>query len=907
MKLQRLHLENFKRFRAPFAIEGLDSGLNLFTAPNEAGKSTLVEAIRSAFFERHRSSTVEHLRPWGDSTATPTVVLDFQVNGKNCRLTKAFLGKKRCELQMGDQALDGNAAEDHLAELLGFKLPGRGASTPEHMGIPGLLWIRQGSAHEVHEVVGHASDHLRNALGASLGDLAASSGDAVVRAVELERNALLTPATGAPRGALQAALQQRSQLDAALEVLQRDIAAYQVGVDRLATLRTAHRSEEADRPWEALQQQLAQARSRWQDAQGLADKKAAQDAALAQSTAQVHSWRSQLQALEREESALAQRTQALQSAEEKRATAEAELQAWEPRHRQAAQADAAARAALEQARRTAALQTELRAAAQLDVQLAALEQQCERAQAGQATVARCQAQVQALALPDKALKKLQATAQALHTAQTRQGAVATTLEFALQPGAGVHVVGGVAGGVALQGSGRHSVTGRTELEIDGVGRLTVWPGGGTDLEALAAECAQQRSALDAQLAALGVDSVAAAEERARQHQERAAQAKEALAVLAVLAPQGLAALETECTRVKAQRGAAQQALAALAAVPGSVNGTLFSSADHAEAKPDATDAADASQPLAVQPAERAEAAARSALAAASEGLQAARLAVANAQSQLQSASDELRALQHTLSDPERARTQATAQAALVDARAQQAVAQERVDALAMLLQGVNLPLLAQDVERLESSARQIEAAHRQRSADITRLEVELETRGALGLEESAAQKLREREHAARRCDELERHARALDHLLQLLRAKRSALAQRLRAPLQKHLSHYLHILFPGAQVEVGDDLAPGRITRTGPHGAEAGALQELSVGAREQMGVVARFAYADLLKEAGKPTLLILDDALVHTDAVRLAQMKRVLYDAATRHQILLFSCHPDAWRDLGVAARTLG
>ena len=297
MKLQRLHLENFKRFRAPFTLDGLDSGLNLFTAPNEAGKSTLVEAIRSAFFERHRSSTVEHLRPWGDSTATPTVVLDFQVNGKNCRLTKAFLGKKRCELQMGDQALDGNAAEDHLAELLGFKLPGRGASTPEHMGIPGLLWIRQGSAHEVHEVVGHASDHLRNALGASLGDLAASSGDAVVRAVELERNALLTPATGAPRGALQAALQQRSQLDAALEVLQRDIAAYQVGVDRLATLRTAHRSEEADRPWEALQQQLAQARSRWQDAQGLADKKTAQDAALAQSTAQAHSWRAQLQAL----------------------------------------------------------------------------------------------------------------------------------------------------------------------------------------------------------------------------------------------------------------------------------------------------------------------------------------------------------------------------------------------------------------------------------------------------------------------------------------------------------------------------------------------------------------------------------------------------------------------------------
>jgi hypothetical protein len=33
------------------------------------------------------------------------------------------------------------------------------------------------------------------------------------------------------------------------------------------------------------------------------------------------------------------------------------------------------------------------------------------------------------------------------------------------------------------------------------------------------------------------------------------------------------------------------------------------------------------------------------------------------------------------------------------------------------------------------------------------------------------------------------------------------------------------------------------------------------------MGVISRLAYADLLKEAGRPTLIILDDALVHSDA----------------------------------------
>jgi hypothetical protein len=31
-----------------------------------------------------------------------------------------------------------------------------------------------------------------------------------------------------------------------------------------------------------------------------------------------------------------------------------------------------------------------------------------------------------------------------------------------------------------------------------------------------------------------------------------------------------------------------------------------------------------------------------------------------------------------------------------------------------------------------------------------------------------------------------------------------------------------------------------------------------------------------------------------------------VIFDAAQRHQLLLFTCHPEDWQDLGVAIRTL-
>jgi uncharacterized protein YhaN len=129
------------------------------------------------------------------------------------------------------------------------------------------------------------------------------------------------------------------------------------------------------------------------------------------------------------------------------------------------------------------------------------------------------------------------------------------------------------------------------------------------------------------------------------------------------------------------------------------------------------------------------------------------------------------------------------------------------------------------------------------------------------------------------------------------------LTRRIQAPLQRHLQHYLQLLFGRSSLTVDENLVPETLVR-GERDTESRAdYESLSFGAREQMGLISRLAYADLLQEAGRPTLIILDDALVHSDAARLSQMKRILFDAAQRHQILLFSCHPENWRDLGAAA----
>ncbi|WP_046111676.1 AAA family ATPase [Aquincola tertiaricarbonis] len=879
MKLRRLCIRSFKRFREPLLLEGFADGLNLFAAPNECGKSTVAEAIRAAFFERHRSSSVEHLRPWGEPSATPTVEVDFELGGRQHRLTKAFLGKKRCELVIaGQPPLDGAAAEDHLAGLLGFKFPGKGASAPEHMGIPGLLWIRQGTAHELADAVQYAADHLRQVLGESMGELTASGGDALLRTVEGLRNELLTPATGNPKGEYGAALARQAELAGQLQALDREIGAYQDSVDRLAGLRRAHERDAQARPWAGVREQHQAAVARLQAAQGLEARQQAEQAALQQWRTQAAALRSELDALARDDAAVATRQQALSHKAAMEAAAQAELQSWQRRHEEAMAADAQARQ-LQQRVQAAATRAELaRHAAELDASLGALADASRRAQEERQRGIRLQAEAQALAIAPAELQRLKRVAQSLREADVRLEAAATTLEFELLDGCQVRL-----GDEPLQGRGRRTVVSRTDLVIEGLGRISVQPGG-ADIPALKA----QRDALATEQASLlqglRVAHLAEAEERARQAVQRQQEAQASGKVLQALAPQGVEALQAELAARTARAGELRAALAGLPAA-----------AEDGQAGPD---------PASVQAqAERAAAA----LAAAAQALSQARVAAGKAQSDHEAARQELAAAQATAQDARRGQRKIAAQQALVDTAAQEATAQQRVEATAAELKALNLALLRQDVDRLSRSAQQLEEAHERRRQDITRLEVELETKGALGLEEQRAERERELEAASRRATELARRAAALDHLLGLLREKRSALARRLRAPLQKHLDHYLGILFPGAHVEVADDLSPGAITRTGPRGPESGSFEDLSIGAREQMGIVARLAYADLLQEAGRPTLLILDDALVNTDEDRLGQMKRVLYDAAQRHQVLIFTCHPAAWRDLGVVPRGVG
>lgn len=874
MKLSRLRIEQLRKFRQPAQIGDLADGINLFVGPNEAGKSTIAEAIRAAFFERHRSSSVEHLRPWGDGAASPSIEIDFTVGGRSARLHKSFLQRKRCELEINGQRLEGAQAEDHLADLLGFGFAGRGASGPEHWGIPGLLWIEQGAAQDIDAPVAHAADHLQRALGAALGEVASSSGDVVLDRVERARNELLTPATGQPRGDYAEARRREVTLATELAELEGQVATYRGKVDQLATLRRDHAADDTEQPWQELRAKERAAQVEL-DAVEAVKKSLADVREKAEQTIQRQALLiSNLDTFDQQESDLSARDAEREEAQARAQAAEAAHASCKARHEQAQITLGTARKVASLARQEENRRSQSTRANELRTQIAGIETKLTDAEIEQQALLALRRDAAATELSPDDLTALRKLATQLRELEIRRAAAASRLRYDLEPGREVRV-----GNEVWSGDGEALITEPTTLVLPGLGSLEIIPGG-SDLVEVARELRSVAERQAAALERLGLPSLEAAEARRETHREHEADIKTREAKLKILAPAGIDALRGELAALRARLEECEKRLAELPVRPG-----------------------DADNLPSVEDAEATEERARRDLERLDGELNQAGLTMANAQSMLEAAQREVSAAQAKLAAPGRAERLSKARADLLEAKAASAGYVSEIETLDAKVRAARPDVLLQDIQRWRASAEALERAYDERRGRIERLEAELQALGAQGIEEKRADVARELEQTRRRIVEMQRRANALDHLLELLRRKRAAVTQRLHAPLQRHLNHYVQLLFPQATLELGEDFVPRLLNRPG---TEAGDFHDMSFGAREQMGVISRLAYADLLKEAGRPTLIMLDDALVHSDDGRLAQMKRVLFDAATRHQILLFSCHPEKWRDLGVGARSV-
>ncbi|MGS2742463.1 AAA family ATPase [Halomonas sp. LS-001] len=882
MQLTRLQISEFQQFLTPFEITQLTPGINLFTGPNESGKSTLVRAIRAAFFERHKSGTLTELQPWGDSSASPEVSVAFDWQGQHWQLHKRFLQRKRCDLQAGSERYQGDEAEDKLARLLGYETPARGASKAEHWGVPGLLWVEQGAGQHIREPAQHAGEHLQSALsqhlGDALGDIISSGGDQLIQQVVQQRSLLLTQ-TGKPTGALRDTRQACDDLSAELSTLEEQVAGYRDQVDHLGALRAQQRETDAARPWEAQREKAQAAEARFADIDKLRQQQTQARQALENCERNQAINRQQLREFAQQAAQLESRQAEKHQAELKLTRRKEQSATLEQQREQAKTTYEQARKTLQLAREHAdyqRLQHELKAA-NSDTQR--VNQALEKARELQQQWQTLSEQHQAQAVDTQVLAELQQLEKQRGHLMAQKEMLATRLSYALLPDQHLAL-----GERHLEGSGEQLLLETTELTIPGVGTLTIQPGG-KDVNDLLRQQQRLEADRDALLGQLQVADLASAEHKASTARELAQQREQVRLRLKDLAPDGVDTLASEYQLAQKRREIIVQDLAKHPAPQENAALPTEAQATHA------LEAADAQ------------------LKQANEAYDEHQLALKLGQQALETAEREWEALHAAVHAPDRQQREQSAQDLLLELKADAQRLNADIDARQGEIDAANPAFLEQDIKRFRQSAETLETQARERASEIDRLQTRLETLGAQGLEETRDTTRQALEHQQRRKAELERRAEALDLLLTLLRRERQAVTRQLQAPLQKHLNHYLRLIFPGATLSVDDNLLPQALIRPDAQNTqrdEQGELEALSFGAREQMGLISRLAYADLLREAGRPTLIILDDALVHCDHQRLEQMKRMLFDAAERHQILLFTCHPSHWDDLGVAARDL-
>ena len=116
-------------------------------------------------------------------------------------------------------------------------------------------------------------------------------------------------------------------------------------------------------------------------------------------------------------------------------------------------------------------------------------------------------------------------------------------------------------------------------------------------------------------------------------------------------------------------------------------------------------------------------------------------------------------------------------------------------------------------------------------------------------------------------------------------------------PVMNELRPLLGLLFDDVSITFDErTLLPHTILR----GGLEEEVERLSGGMREQLSVLTRLAFARLLASDGRPTPVILDDALVYSDDDRIERMFDALHRQARDQQIIVFSCRQRAFQRLG-------
>lgn len=866
MIIRSLELANFRKFREPLRIDGFSDGLNIVVEPNETGKSTLLEALRAAFFIRHSAKTelVRSYVPIGDDVA-PRVAVEFTLRGQPWSVEKQFMKSTSVRLTGNGGRKESDAAEEALQELLGFERGNNRGSDPETRGPLGMLWVEQMSALAVESPNRIVRDTVRGVLEAEVGAVTGGRRfDAVRGNVEAAYGTLRTPATGKSRGELAAA---EARLASATDARQRAEAVfreYEQALGELENARASLRIVERD----LADPETAEERRRLE-----ADQKLAETASLRLATAEAQHGRvdelakaaaSRLERLDVAETRVKEAAKAVATANAAKVEALVGVDAAAAEERRQRSALDAARAELRAKEKAFA---EARDRMRRFTAAAGARRAIDARQALGELEARERLldDESALALPDGALDELLRLERIELAARARFEAGSVNVEVEL------------AGAVELRIDGQPSdatsvdVLTATRFQIGDAGSVIVRPpqGSGHSTEA---DLAAAREELKGRLEALDVTSHAAAVAR----DERAASAKRELVTLRVQ-------IATACPgdpTIGLAPGA--DALRAFAADAGE-------SVDISEPPDDDLDAREDE----VTEAKLAEVAAAATHDDGRTALATAESMFAAATADLSAAMREEEAAKSSLSTTLGDSARADLESASLELQRDRAAKLDLLDQAREGAKAFDLDAIKRRLENMDRAATRAGQERLDLTGRIASLEATVQREGKAGPAGQVAEAREEEIAATAARDRLRREADTLELLRRTLGEAADGASRTFLAPVTRRAARYVERLLPGCGLSFDEGLGLTGVTR----GGVDESCGDLSRGTQEQLAILTRLAFADLLLEDGAPVSLILDDPLVYSDDARLETMTEILQEAAQRMQVILLTCRTKAFR----------
>jgi hypothetical protein len=860
--IRSIAVEGFRKFREPIKIDGLADGLNIIIEPNETGKSTLLDALRAAFFVRHntKNQLAQSFAPHGEAIG-PEVEVAFDVAGSSWKVGKRFLKNPSIEVIGPQTKAQGEDAEIRLNTLLGSVRDTSRNGDVSTYGALGLLWVAQTEALSVTAPSPIVRDTVTAILEAEVGSI--MGGDAYRRVknrIEAQYQIYWTP-TGQKRGPQiqareRAELTEQASVDAderlaslersfaeleavraRLKIIHREIADQtdvQTRTGLVASLDTARAAAQilATRraEHEAVNgkvKSLEYLQHRHQDATD-ARKKAdtALDLARAQRTGHKET-------LERAKLSMVEARAALELARANRQSARAALTVGEERTRQA--------------RRQAAV----RAARDRHGELLALEHQYRNAKAIAATT-----------IAPKFIKSLEGHDRAVAEARAIVNAGAIRIELS-----------GTATGITLDGEpmliGARTLTREARIRLGDAEILISPPTAAASADEVLASALQHRQAA---LDELQVTDLAEARARIESARDAAADMRTLEARIGAISP----------ADDMIELAAGPEALKLLVA-------SLDEDAD--EEHGDLPDIA--ALKAAMDSAETALARADGVQDSAIEALRRAELDDAPLVSIEAAAASDLANAISTIEAIEGRPEWTSLSGDLAEAREYAATAAVNLEEALRNASALDVDAIARKIAIIDARIKTTVSTRIKLETDIARLEGTIESEGGVGLADRAAAAREEADAARAALLRTLEEADTLKLLRDTLEASRNETSAQFVGPVAKRAKRHIERLLPGSDLIFSQDLALESVIRGGANES----CVNLSRGTQEQLAVLTRIAFADILLEQGKPVSLILDDPLVYSDDARLDLMTEILTDAATRMQVILLTCRDRAFR----------